>query len=130
MRILRDINAGNSQLFLVPRMLEMFGAMTDQPDWRDRLREELRAKGVRITKLSEELGFNRDYISKVLNKREHEPLLENVRRICDGAGIDFSALFKDAARDEREADILRRLATLTDDDLTRVGRLIDALDID
>lgn len=105
----------------------MLYVMTAPNNWRANLRRELKAADVRVTVLSEQLGFHRDYISNMLREDGSEPGIDRVRRICDAAGIDFARLFVDEHRDAQEMETLRRLSKLSDSDLDRATLVIDAL---
>lgn len=61
-------------------------------DWRDRLRDEIAKQGVKVTHLSSELGFSRDYISRLL-KPNSRPNLDNLQKVCDGLNVSFAYIY-------------------------------------
>ncbi len=63
-------------------------------DWRERLRKEIKAKGpsFKVTEFSEDLGFSRDYVTRML-KPDSNPGIKQLQRVCDGLGVSFVYIF-------------------------------------
>ena len=62
--------------------------------WRERLREELKAQGpeFNVTEFSEELGYSRDYITRML-KPDSNPGINHVEKVCKALGVSFVYIF-------------------------------------
>lgn len=66
------------------------GENSDETDWRARLAEAVYARGFRLTKLSTDLGFHRDYVSNVLSGKAR-PSAARLARICAAVGFGADA---------------------------------------
>lgn len=56
-------------------------------DWRNRLGVELASRGIKLTKLSTDLGKHRDYVANIVSGKAH-PDLETLMSVFQTAGID------------------------------------------
>ena len=61
-------------------------------DWRDRLAAELAIRGIKRTRLSLSLGFNRDYITRML-KKDSNPSAKRIKAVCDAVGVSFTYIY-------------------------------------
>lgn len=59
--------------------------------WRERLALEIHARGFKLTKLSTQLGFHRDYISNVLSGKA-KPSTDKLEAICAEIGVPFATI--------------------------------------
>lgn len=85
-------------------------------DWRDRLRAVIAKKDIRMTHLSEEMGFSRDYIGRLL-KRGSNPNLRNLEKVCETLGVSFAYIYTGVQRDKVYDDVISKMSTMTHQEL-------------
>ena len=90
-------------------------------DWRDRLRRELAIKkaeeGIKITQLSEQLGFSRDYISRLL-KPTSNPSLRNLKVVCEALNLSFVEIYTGAKDHAVYDEVIGQVSELTQNQLS------------
>ena len=91
--------------------------------WRLRLRQALDARGLGYSAVSEEAGFNAEYVSKMLNGRIN-PTVDKILAICAVAGIEPSFLFLSDDANERTVRALSDAMELPEEDASLVARLL------
>ncbi|UWQ93015.1 helix-turn-helix domain-containing protein [Rhodobacteraceae bacterium M382] len=107
--------------------------MSETPDnigldhelWRKRLRQAIDDRGLGYKELSSSAGFNKEYVSKMLNGRIN-PTVDKILRICEVAGIEPSFLFLRDVGGQGIRETVKDAANLTEQDASLVARLIDS----
>lgn len=88
-------------------------------DWRDRLGEELYRKKVKVTRFSSELGFSREYVSRLL-KPGSNPSLENLKKICDALEVSFVYIYTGKREDPVYDQVVSELTEMDTEDLIKL----------
>lgn len=65
------------------------------PDWRENLERAIHAKGIKVTKLSTDLGMHRDYVANVLKGKAH-PKFGFLVKLFQATGIDILSVISGA----------------------------------
>lgn len=68
--------------------------MSFAADWRNRLGVELASRGIKLTKLSADLGKHRDYVANIISGKAH-PDLETLMAVFATAGINPMTVLTD-----------------------------------
>jgi transcriptional regulator with XRE-family HTH domain len=63
--------------------------MEREETWRERLADAIHSRGVKITRMSTDLGLHRDYISNVLSGKA-KPNADRLRAICDHIDVSIA----------------------------------------
>lgn len=108
-------------------MTEIDAHQEDQlDDWRATLRQFLDDRNLNYSEVSEEAGYNAEYVSKVLAGRIN-PTISRLLEICRVANIEPSQLFKKKAGFENlTASNLQQAAGLDEGHAKLVARLIES----
>jgi len=61
------------------------------PDWRENLERAIHSKGIKVTKLSTDLGMHRDYVANVLKGKAH-PKFGFLVKLFQATGIDIMSV--------------------------------------
>lgn len=95
-------------------------------DWRDRLFEEMRRKGVSANRLSIESGLGQNYLNQV-QKAGKEPTISNFLKIC--ATLDVSPIYilSGISMTRQDEELISLLASLPDDAVDGFVDLIKTL---
>jgi len=80
------------------------------------MRTELSAKGVKITILSDELDYSRDYIGRMM-KAGSNPGITDVIRVCEAADISFVYVFTGKREDPAFDGVFNEMSKLTQKEL-------------
>jgi hypothetical protein len=94
-------------------------------DWRTRMRAELAARGVKITLLSEQLGYSRDYIGR-MTKKGSNPGITDVMKVCKSAEISFVYVFTGKREDPTFDGVFNEMSKLTPEELTALKNHLKA----
>lgn len=93
--------------------------MSFAADWRNRLGIELASRGIKLTKLSTDLGKHRDYVANIVSGKAH-PDLETLMTVFTKTGIDPMEVLSENNEPEIDNSILEGTPL--------VDRLADAVD--
>ena len=93
--------------------------MSFAADWRNRLGVELASRGIKLTKLSTDLGKHSDYVANIISGKAH-PDLETLMSVFTTAGIDPMSVLAEAEEPAVDSSILEGTPL--------VDRLADAVD--
>ncbi len=87
-------------------------------DWRERLRGEIQAKGpnFKVTEFSENLGFSRDFVSRML-KPNSNPGINNLEKVCEGLGVSFVYIFSGHREEPIHDQIAAKMTKMSEKDL-------------
>ncbi len=88
-------------------------------DWRNRLGVELASRGVKLTKLSTDLGKHRDYVANIVSGKA-QPDLETLMSVFAAAGINPMSVLTDSSEETVDMTVLEGTPL--------VDRLADAVD--
>lgn len=65
------------------------------PDWRENLERAIHSKGIKVTKLSTDLGMHRDYVANVLKGKAH-PKFGFLVKLFNATGIDIMSVLNNS----------------------------------
>lgn len=85
-------------------------------DWRNRMKAELAARGVKITILSNSLGYSREYIGRMM-KKDSNPGITDLLRVCEAADISFVYVFTGKREDPAFDGVFNEMSKLTQKEL-------------
>ena len=85
-------------------------------DWRNRMKAELAAKGVKTTILSNSLGYSREYIGRMM-KKDSNPGITDLLRVCDAADISFVYVFTGKRENPAFDGVFNEMSKLTQKEL-------------
>lgn len=81
------------------------------------MRTEFAAKEVKITILSDGLGYSRDYVGRMM-KPGSNPGITDVLRVCEAAGISFVYVFTGKRNDPAYDGVISEMSKLSQEELT------------
>lgn len=93
--------------------------------WRRKLKQAIDDRGIAYNALSEEAGYNTQYVSKMLKGRIN-PTVDKILRICEVAGIEASFLFVNDDASQQTQEIVNDAAGMTEESASLVARLIES----
>ena len=85
-------------------------------DWRTRLEAVLVSKKVKRTHFAVELGFSRDYVTRLL-KPDSNPSLRDLERVCDALGVSFVYIYTGRDEDQIYDNVIREVSKMDENDL-------------
>lgn len=95
--------------------------MNEGDTWRRRLELAIEDRRLVPSQVSEQAGFHRQYLSKVV-RGELNPTVERLERICEAVGIRISYLFVEA--EASTGDPVEKLKNLPEEEAQRLVRLL------
>lgn len=102
----------------------MVRGMSDQ--WKQNLRNALKAKGMKMHQLARSLGRNDHYISQLLT-RDHVPTIGTIQEIATVLGVSVNDIIEGPDSSFDAVILARKLSALTPAQRDAVMRMIDSL---
>lgn len=98
-----------------------------QPEdaWRERLKQAIDDRRLSYKSLSEEAGFNGEYVSRMLNGRIN-PTVDKILTICRIANIDPVFLFSSTTPNREMREVVEAVSTLSEREAGLVSRLLQS----
>ena len=93
-------------------------------DWRTRLKIYIAEHDIKITHLSEQLGFNRDYIGRLL-KPNSNPQLSNLEKICAAMGVSFVYIYSGNQKDNVLEELIDKVNSYDDTELQELQKFLE-----
>ena len=90
--------------------------------WRVRLAQALKDRGLKAAKVSQDVGYSRQYVQKVIDG-DLNPTVDRLQVICDKAGIKFTFLFEETNENVSKS-VVDELADLSEDHAQKILRLL------
>lgn len=97
--------------------------------WRGRLKSLLKARGEKITAISLELGFNRDYISRITNNPNSNPSMNNLEIICAYLEISIAELMTGLKLEAEKARTIETISKMGQKEMERLGDYLKKSDL-
>ncbi len=99
---------------------------TDPGDeWRSRLRQALDDRGLKYGPLSEDAGYNGEYVSKMLSGRIN-PTVDRILKICKVAGIEPGFIFGTGSNSDENREVVEAVSNLSEREASLVNRLLQS----
>lgn len=103
---------------------DWFMSSTEEPDWRGRLQQALKDRGLKVQAVSLEAGLHKNYVSRVISGQNST--VDNLSRVCDVIGIRMAYLFQIDGEIGLAEEAIKMTKGMSESEAQKVIRILES----